>query len=104
MRFPGKTWESTCRDMLIRSAGVECAQGVSLPQPLHMTTYENTAPAPPSPDRGVPPEKAPEGDPKREPERVPWHDPGPPVRKINLPPDAPSPAVPLPTPESPMIS
>jgi hypothetical protein len=45
-------------------------------------------------------------DPMRDPDRrpdpapTPWHDPGPPVRKINLPPDSPSPGVPIETPES----
>jgi hypothetical protein len=32
------------------------------------------------------------------PEPMPWHDPGPPVRKVNLPPDSPTQPVPL-TPE-----
>lgn len=33
------------------------------------------------------------------PEPVPWHDPGPPVRKVDLPPDSPTKAVPLESPD-----
>jgi hypothetical protein len=36
-----------------------------------------------------------------EPDPVPWHDPGPPVRRVNLPPDSPSPGVPVENPELP---
>jgi hypothetical protein len=43
----------------------------------------------------------PEHDPQRPPEREPWHDPGPPVRKVNLPPDSPSPGVPVEDPNRP---
>lgn len=68
-----------------------------------MRDYNNTSPAPPHPEPGTPPPDAPEGDPQRAPDPVPWHDPGPPVRKVNLPPDSPSPGVPV-TPENPMIS
>jgi hypothetical protein len=38
---------------------------------------------------------------RRDPDPVPWHDPGPPVRKVNLPPDSPSPGVPVENPEQP---
>ncbi|MGH7719793.1 MAG: hypothetical protein ACREON_13245 [Gemmatimonadaceae bacterium] len=34
-----------------------------------------------------------------DPEPVPWHDPGPPVRKVNLPPDNPTPGVPVDNPD-----
>jgi hypothetical protein len=69
-----------------------------------MDNFENTAPAPPQPEPGTPSPEAPEGDPQRGPEPVPWHDPGPPVRKVNLPPDSPSPGVPIPKSENPMIT
>jgi hypothetical protein len=68
-----------------------------------MPDYSATIPAP-QPGPEGPPTEAPEGDPQRKPEREPWHDPGPPVRKINLPPDSPSPGVPIERPETPMIT
>jgi hypothetical protein len=46
----------------------------------------------------IPDEPAPDSPPEREPERVPWHDPGPPVRKIDLPPDSPTKGVPIESP------
>jgi hypothetical protein len=69
-----------------------------------MHDYEATSPAPPSPERGAPSEKPPEGDPMREQPREPWHDPGPPTKKVNLPPDSPSPGIIIPPPANPMIS
>jgi len=48
-------------------------------------------PEPPSPEPESP----------TEPEPVPWHDPGPPVRKVNLPPDSPTQPVPVDNPEQP---
>ena len=59
-------------------------------------SYDAVSPMPPSPDPSVPEPKAPEGDPLRGPNREPWHDPGPPVRKVNLPPDTPSPGIGVP--------
>lgn len=53
------------------------------------------------PDREEPNDPDPEREPQRPPEREPWHDPGPPVRKVNLPPDSPSPGVPVENPETP---
>lgn len=35
------------------------------------------------------------------PNPAPWHDPGPPVRKVNLPPDSPTQPVPVENPERP---
>lgn len=58
-------------------------------------TIHASIPIPTNPEPGTPPPTAPEDDPKRGPE-VPWHEPGPPVRKINLPPDSPSPGVEIP--------
>jgi len=69
--------------------------------------HHATSPTPPSPDPGEPLPHAPEGDPPRTPNREPWHDPGPPVRKVNLPPDSPSPGIPIPDrqrPETPPLS
>ena len=40
-------------------------------------------------------------DPRPDPEPTPWHDPGPPVRKVNLPPGSPSEGVPVENPELP---
>ncbi len=42
-----------------------------------------------------------EPSPTRTPEPVPWHDPGPPVRKVDLPPDSPTKGVPIESPERP---
>lgn len=39
--------------------------------------------------------------PAPEPGPVPWHDPGPPVRKVTLPPDSPTQPVPVENPEHP---
>ena len=36
-----------------------------------------------------------------DPNPAPWHDPGPPVRKVALPPDSPSPGIPVENPEGP---
>ena len=72
-----------------------------------MVDYDATSPMPPKPDGDPTFPDSPEGDPKREPSRDPWHEPGPPVRKINLPPDSPSPGVPVPNvpkPETPTIT
>ena len=69
-----------------------------------MNDYEATVPAPPSPEPGEPRPKDPQGDPQRGPEPQPWHDPGPPTKKVNLPPDSPSPGIIVPPPEHPMIS
>ena len=49
----------------------------------------------------LPEPPGPERTPGVDPEPTPWHDPGPPVRKINLPPDSPSPGVPVENPELP---
>ena len=52
--------------------------------------------------RGERPEREPEEPDRRpEPAPTPWHDPGPPVRRVNLPPDSPSPGVPVDNPERP---
>jgi hypothetical protein len=53
------------------------------------------------PRREEPDNPEPERDPIRPPEREPWHDPGPPVRKVNLPPDSPSPGIPVENPDQP---
>ena len=53
------------------------------------------------PQREEPDNPEPERDPIRPPEREPWHDPGPPVRKVNLPPDSPSPGIPVENPDQP---
>lgn len=60
---------------------------------------------PREPEPGVPSEPAepgqtPEPDPQYDPDPspVPWHDPGPPVRKVNLPPDSPTPGIPVDSP------
>jgi hypothetical protein len=53
------------------------------------------------PDRDEPGQPEPDRDPQRQPEPEPWHDPGPPVRKVNLPPDSPSPGIPVEDPERP---
>ena len=50
--------------------------------------------------RGERPEPSQPDEPDRpEPRPEPWHDPGPPVRKVNLPPDSPSPGIPVENPE-----
>ena len=53
-------------------------------------------PAPGMPEPGEP------HVPGHEPERTPWDDPGPPVRKINLPPDQPGHGVPVENPRLPL--
>jgi hypothetical protein len=63
-----------------------------------MQDYKATLPSSPDREPGEQPSK---GDPARQPDTVPWHDPGPPVRKVNLPPDSPSPGVPVTTPDKP---
>ena len=39
-------------------------------------------------------------EPNRAPDTAPWHDPGPPVRKVSLPPDLPGTGVPVQNPET----
>ena len=53
------------------------------------------------PDPEEPERPDPERQPDRTPRPEPWHDPGPPVRRVNLPPDSPSPGVPVENPERP---
>lgn len=53
---------------------------------MHAPTPETPAPEPEGPTT---------------PEPVPWHDPGPPVRKVSLPPDTPTQPVPVDNPEQP---
>jgi hypothetical protein len=63
------------------------------------------SPTPPNPDPSTPEPRSPEGEPPRAPNPEPWHDPGAPVRKVNLPPDSPSPGVQVPDspfPETPL--
>ena len=60
-----------------------------------MRDVEARSPSPEVPEP-IEPAQDPNGDPARGPDKVPWHDPGPPVRKVNLPPDSPSPGVPVP--------
>lgn len=48
---------------------------------------------------GVPMPPEPTPPPTPSPEPVPWHDPGPPVREVDLPPNQPSPGIDVPTPE-----
>ena len=47
------------------------------------------------------PSSEPEPSPPSSPDIVPWHDPGPPVRKVTLPPDSPSPGIPVDNPDQP---
>ena len=47
------------------------------------------------------PSREPEPSPPNSPDIVPWHDPGPPVRKVTLPPDSPSPGIPVDNPDQP---
>ena len=68
-----------------------------------MHNIQATSPVAPERDPGAPAPDSPAGDPKPERNPEPWHDPGPPVRKVNLPPDSPSPGVPVPGPENPRI-
>lgn len=48
---------------------------------------------------GERPEPGQPNEPARAPEPAPWHDPGPPVRKVSLPPDLPGTGVPVENPE-----
>ena len=45
------------------------------------------------PGPSEPPDREPERRPSVDP--VPWHDPGPPVREVDLPPNSPSPGIPV---------
>ena len=49
---------------------------------------------------GERPEPGQPQEPARAPETVPWHDPGPPVRKVGLPPDQPGTGIPVQNPET----
>lgn len=49
---------------------------------------------------GERPEPGQPQEPSRAPEPTPWHDPGPPVRKVSLPPDLPGTGVPVENPET----
>lgn len=80
------------------------ARDVNHQPPNDMIEHRASAPTPPEPDRTPPPAEAPEGDPQRAPREEPWHDPGPPSRKVNLPPGAPSPGIPVREPETPAIT
>ena len=58
------------------------------------TNIERPGPSEPSPDREPSnPDFSPPGRPSPDP--VPWHDPGPPVREVDLPPNSPSPGIPV---------
>ena len=52
----------------------------------------------------MPPEPSPEPPPMPSPDPAPWHDPGPPVREVDLPPNLPSPGIPVENPERPLPS
>ena len=56
---------------------------------------ERPGPSEPNPHREEPstPDFSPPGRPSPDP--VPWHDPGPPVREVDLPPNSPSPGIPV---------
>ena len=69
-----------------------------------MPDYVDTLPAPPAPDTDTPPGKAPQGDPQRGPAREPWREPDNPPKKVNLPPEQPTPAIIIPPPSNPMVS
>jgi hypothetical protein len=69
-----------------------------------MKNYNVSAPTPPHPEPGEQSPEAPKGDPLRGPPPEPWHNPGPPTKKVNLPPDSPSPGIIVPPPSNPMIS
>jgi hypothetical protein len=57
---------------------------------------------PGTPDRADPAEPTPPEPGRRpDPDPAPWHDPGPPVRKVALPPDSPSTGIPVENPELP---
>lgn len=58
-----------------------------------MKRHEASIPIRP-PEPGSLPD-SPERDPLRQPRPEPWHDPGPPVRKVNLPPDSPGTGIPI---------
>jgi hypothetical protein len=62
-----------------------------------------TAPAPSKPDHNPPPDK-PHGDPMRGPPPAPWQEPTSPDKKVNLPPDGPSPTIIVPPSGEPMVS
>jgi len=59
-----------------------------------MPSHRMHAPREPEPREPDAPGQPTQPDHEPDPPPVPWHDPGPPVRKINLPPDTPTPAVP----------
>ena len=46
-------------------------------------------------ERPGPSEPSPEPPGRPSPDPVPWHDPGPPVREVDLPPNSPSPGIPV---------
>ena len=56
-------------------------------------TYPGEPGVPDEPEPDEPFEPSQPGGPERSP--APWHDPGPPVRRVNLPPDTPSPGIPI---------
>jgi hypothetical protein len=58
----------------------------------HSSYSAEKTPEPTTPDSPEPPRQP-------DPPLEPWHDPGPPVRKVNLPPDSPTKAVPVENPE-----
>lgn len=68
-----------------------------------MHELEASAPTPPDREKDPPP-AAPEREPDHDPSPEPWSDPGTPARKVNLPPDAPSPGVHVPMPDAPLVS
>ena len=49
---------------------------------------------------GERPEPGEPREPSRSPDTAPWHDPGPPVKKVSLPPDLPGTGVPVENPET----
>ena len=64
-----------------------------------MSHARDTALAREQPSEPALPEPGPEPD--REPDPAPWHDPGPPVREIDLPPNTPARGIPVENPEAP---
>lgn len=53
---------------------------------------------------GIPlPSDVPETPPLPMPDPAPWHDPGPPVREVDLPPNSPSPGIPVDNPDRPAL-
>ena len=62
---------------------------MSCPYPVHPLTATSPTPPEPYPDPDPDPDRAPS------PAPAPWHDPGPPVRRVDLPPNTPSPGIPV---------